>query len=92
MPYCSKCGNELKENTKFCSKCGTAVNGDSESSTIKQENDSGINCPKCGALVPFGNTVCLKCGSPLTEESHAVAIVLGYAGTILGSLIFPILG
>jgi len=25
LPYCSKCGAELKEDDKFCPKCGTAV-------------------------------------------------------------------
>ncbi|HVP92626.1 MAG TPA: DUF4342 domain-containing protein [Acidobacteriota bacterium] len=25
MPYCSKCGAELKENDKFCNVCGSPV-------------------------------------------------------------------
>ena len=25
LPYCRKCGSELKEDVKFCPKCGTAV-------------------------------------------------------------------
>ena len=25
MPYCWKCGPELKENARFCHKCGTPV-------------------------------------------------------------------
>jgi uncharacterized membrane protein YvbJ len=25
LPYCSKCGAELKENDKFCNVCGTPV-------------------------------------------------------------------
>ncbi|NIU84234.1 MAG: zinc-ribbon domain-containing protein [Candidatus Thorarchaeota archaeon] len=25
MPYCWKCGNELKEDAKFCQKCGAPV-------------------------------------------------------------------
>lgn len=32
MPYCSKCGAELKENDKFCNVCGTPV-----TKTIKEE-------------------------------------------------------
>ena len=25
MSYCSKCGNQISESTKFCGKCGSAV-------------------------------------------------------------------
>jgi len=25
MPYCWKCGTELKENARFCHKCGAPV-------------------------------------------------------------------
>jgi hypothetical protein len=25
LPYCRKCGSELKEDMKFCPKCGTAI-------------------------------------------------------------------
>jgi rRNA maturation endonuclease Nob1 len=27
MPYCWKCGTELKENAKFCHKCGAPAGG-----------------------------------------------------------------
>ena len=32
MPYCSKCGAQLKENDKFCNLCGTPA-----TKTIKEE-------------------------------------------------------
>ncbi|UCF58887.1 MAG: zinc-ribbon domain-containing protein [Candidatus Bathyarchaeota archaeon] len=35
MPYCRKCGSELKEDAKFCSKCGTPV---SERARRKREH------------------------------------------------------
>jgi len=27
MPYCRKCGTEMKEDVRFCPKCGTPVSG-----------------------------------------------------------------
>ena len=91
MPFCSNCGNEVKENTKFCPKCGNSMNGDNQSQT-GQNNTSGIICSKCGSTVPFANTVCLKCGTPINQESHTAAIVIGYLGTIFGALLIPIIG
>lgn len=92
MPFCSNCGNEVKDNTKFCPNCGNAMNKESEPTSTPQNNNSGINCPKCGSIIPFGNTVCLNCGTPLNQESNTVTIILGYIGTILGSLFIPLLG
>lgn len=92
MPFCSNCGNEVKDNTKFCPNCGNAINAECEVETPQQNTNSGINCPKCGSIVPFGNTNCLKCGSPLHEESNTVAIIIGYVGAILGSLLVPLIG
>lgn len=44
--FCNKCGNELKENTKFCSKCGNpiindvkqVINEDSKQSSLIRNN------------------------------------------------------
>jgi len=27
MPYCSKCGTELKKDANFCQKCGAPTSG-----------------------------------------------------------------
>ena len=89
MPFCSNCGAEVQENTKFCAKCGAAINTNSETTN---NTTSGITCPKCGSIIPFGNTVCLNCGTPLNQESNTAAIIIGYIGTILGALLFPIIG
>ena len=92
MPFCSNCGAEIKENTNFCDKCGTAVNANNNQVGTQQSTTSGITCSKCGSLIPLGNTACLNCGTPINQESNAAAIILGYVGTILGALLFPIIG
>ena len=38
MPYCEKCGKELKATSKFCGRCGQPVNDDVQvSSTVSPE-------------------------------------------------------
>ena len=34
--YCSKCGEELPEGTKFCTKCGAPVNLETKTETVVQ--------------------------------------------------------
>ena len=92
MPFCSNCGEEVNDSTKFCPKCGNAINAENKPASNPQNNTSGINCPKCGSIIPFGNTVCLSCGTPLNQENNTAAIILGYVGTIFGSMLFIILG
>ena len=88
MPFCSQCGSELSEGTKFCSKCGAPLKDYKSVNTQQNSNSSGVSCPKCGSLVPFGNVVCNNCGNPLNQDKHTAAIVLGY----ICSIFAPILG
>lgn len=92
MPFCSNCGAEVNEGTKFCAKCGTSINAENQPISNPQNINGGINCPNCGSIIPFGNTVCLNCGKSLHEESNTVAIILGYLGTILGAAFIPLIG
>lgn len=56
MPFCSKCGNELKSGAKFCSKCG-AQNG---------VPDPGI-CPVCQKRVTGNEKFCFHCGASIVQ-------------------------
>ncbi len=38
MPYCPKCGSEVKEEMVFCSKCGAALKIKESSSPMPAEN------------------------------------------------------
>jgi tetratricopeptide (TPR) repeat protein len=55
---CSKCGEELPDNSKFCHACGAKL----------EEEPKGGFCSKCGSPVPLGSKFCSKCGAPLGLE------------------------
>ena len=86
MPYCSNCGKEIKEDSKFCPHCGEGVKQKTPETT------SGIICPKCGSTIPFGSTVCVKCGNSLNQDTHTAAIVIGYICSIFLPLFGIIIG
>lgn len=69
--YCEKCGNELKEGSKFCVKCGNPI------STKKEQNISPDSietepiqadetimefCTNCGEEMTPEADFCIKCG------------------------------
>lgn len=65
MAYCSNCGNQLVEGSKFCNNCGTAV--DSENSNQRKTVYDGEihKCPNCGEVLSSFVTVCPACGYEL---------------------------
>ena len=91
MPFCDKCGAEVKNNAKFCDKCGNKINAENQA-TAAQNTNVGINCPKCGSVIPFGNTICLNCGSPLNtvdvESKINKITIIGYTSSILSIIFF----
>jgi hypothetical protein len=42
MTFCSKCGAEIPEGSKFCAKCGTPVNGDPSGKSQQPEQQHDI--------------------------------------------------
>lgn len=92
MPFCSNCGSEVKDNTKFCPECGNSLNHEVESINSQQNNATGTLCPKCGSLIPEGNVACINCGTVLNQESHKTVIILGYIATIISTLLLPFAG
>lgn len=60
MAYCSSCGNEIKDGSKFCNSCGNEV----QRSEKEKHKVKIMNCPQCGAII---NTFLSKCESCGTE-------------------------
>lgn len=66
MAFCSKCGVQLKEGSKFCSECGaavTSVSGHGYNEERKKEFVGNIRkCPACGEEVTSFTAICSSCG------------------------------
>ena len=88
MPFCSNCGKQVNEESKFCPECGFSLTGETYNSNFQQNNASGTICPKCGSLIPFGNVSCTRCGALLNPDNHTAATVLGY----ICSVVIPLFG
>ena len=88
MPFCDKCGKQVKPGTKFCSGCGNPLTGENKTENSQQTTTGGIPCPKCGSLIPNGNIACTKCGNLLNQDKHTTAIVIGY----ICSVFLPLFG
>jgi len=81
MVFCSKCGNEIKdEDDEFCSRCGMKLKkpkkGDAQ---VSSKNTNKDWCLKCGKELPFGQgewppgfpKICPACGSKVVDQSIA---------------------
>ena len=71
---CPKCGNDLKEGSRFCKYCGNPVPQVTENEFSKQMtnelNDlSEKRCSKCGKPIKEGNAFCIHCGTAVSNQS-----------------------
>ena len=69
--YCEKCGNELKEGSKFCVKCGNPtstkkeqnISPDSIETELIQADETIMEfCTNCGEEMTPEADFCIKCG------------------------------
>ena len=51
MPFCEKCGNELKGNEKFCSNCGSEIKATDDSIRKTVYEGEIHKCPNCGEII-----------------------------------------
>lgn len=65
MAYCTNCGQQLTDGSKFCSNCGNEVNN-SSTTQRKTVYDGEIHkCPNCGELLNSFVINCPACGYEL---------------------------
>ena len=95
MPYCSNCGTELNEGTKFCPECGTAVSRKRRMRQLSRFADTEPREQSTEDAVRRGMTNAKfneEMSSVFVVEVLIVAIVIGVAasswwwfgGTLLG--------
>lgn len=75
MPYCSNCGNQLREGAKFCDNCGFQV-GESDFDSKRQTVFEGNihKCPNCGEVIEAFTTECPACGYELRSSKNISSI------------------
>jgi chemotaxis protein histidine kinase CheA len=54
MVYCSHCGTQNRDGSKFCNNCGARL-----------VPESGLRCPMCSTPNPVENVFCSNCGARL---------------------------
>lgn len=77
MPYCSKCGYEVKDGESFCENCGTTIRINSNSKVVKRETvfEGSIHkCPNCGEKVNSFMTRCNSCGFEFRDSESSDAV------------------
>ena len=77
MPFCMKCGSELKATYKFCGKCGYPVQPIAQTTQNKIEIQNktashqpvNIICLRCGITHKLSDKICWNCGCPNPPQS-----------------------
>lgn len=68
---CTKCGAEIKDDSKFCVHCGNKVETAAASVTaVKAEAPVPKRiCPGCGAEITSNSKFCTKCGTKIPDAA-----------------------
>ena len=63
MSYCTNCGKQIPEGTKFCPNCGTPVTSHHNDASHKVVEEGTVHkCPHCGDVISSFTSVCPSCG------------------------------
>lgn len=90
MAFCSQCGNQLADESKFCDKCGAPVGGaDSQSANNKTKNISDSVEDLGAKIADFNNTADYTSEFDQTDiSSNKAFAALAYLGILV---LIPIL-
>lgn len=64
MAFCSNCGKEINDSSKFCPECGTPVSLNDGKREIAFDGEMH-KCPNCGEVLSAFVSVCPTCGYEL---------------------------
>jgi hypothetical protein len=74
MAFCTECGGEFTEGTKFCSGCGANLDGTTEVTTP--------HCSQCGVELVEGVKFCNACGFKTDDVAAAAVAVAPVTNTV----------
>ena len=76
MAFCTNCGQELEEGTKFCAECGKATNKNNQTNEQRKTVYDGEvhKCPNCGDVLDAFESVCETCGYEIRNSKTSNAV------------------
>jgi len=75
MAYCSNCGHQLADDTKFCVNCGAQAKSASSPKERRTVFDGEIHkCPHCGEVLKAFEAVCPSCKFELRDVRRSTAV------------------
>lgn len=76
MAYCSNCGAQIADNTKFCPECGSLNALGTTNAAQRQQEFMGkiFKCPNCGELLKSFVATCPSCGYEIraTQATNSI--------------------
>ncbi len=87
MPYCSNCGNQMKDGDRFCMKCGSPANVQAvtaNNQSVASPIGRAIVCEMCNGrdiMKADGFYVCQNCGTKYSVE-EARKLMVQVQGTV----------
>ena len=75
MAFCTNCGQQVADSTKFCANCGTPISQNIQNTERKTVFDGEIHkCPHCGEVLKAFETVCPTCEFELRGAKGSSAV------------------
>ncbi|WP_110954739.1 zinc ribbon domain-containing protein [Anaerosinus massiliensis] len=71
---CTKCNNEISNDSSFCPKCGVKIESQPQASKNKLIKE--IRCKKCGITIPATATKCPFCGEKIKLSPGCIPLII----------------